>query len=259
MSKLVGKIRYVAGLILDYNNWQSIVLARLRKKRVREVRLRNGLIIIGGKDSLIESLTNEIFIRNIYNPRFLPIHEGDTVIDIGANIGVFGVYAAYKGAKRIIEIEPLQRNIIRIKKNFSINRFAKPTILEAAVSDRNGFERLYLGDLDSHNLLFRDNPKKFGLDANIGVKTITLNEVIRKYFIQHVDFLKIDCEGGEGSIVSSTRYLVWKKIDKVAIEYHDNISSLSHRQIAKKLTHLGFQTKVVISDQFFGYIYAWKK
>ncbi|MCX6704406.1 MAG: FkbM family methyltransferase [Candidatus Woesebacteria bacterium] len=259
MIKLAGKMPYVLGLIHNYRNWQLIIINRFQKKRIKEIRLRNGLTILGGKDSLIEGLINEIFVQKVYNPEFLPIHEGDTVIDIGANIGIFGVFAASKGAGRIIEIEPFPENIIRIKKNFSINKMSMPIILKAAVSDNNGTEKLFLGDLDSHNLLFKNNPKIIGLEKYIRVKTVTLNEIIQKYFIKRVNFLKIDCEGGEGSIIASTLPPVWEKIDKVAIEYHDNVSTISHQQIVKKLTRLGFQTKVVISDLLYGYVYAWKQ
>ena len=259
MTKITGKVSYVLGLMSNYSNWQSIILNRLLKKRIKEIRLRNGLIITGGKDSMIEGLIDEIFIHKVYNPEFLSINKGDLVIDIGANIGVFGVFAASEGAGRIIEVEPFPGNIKRIKKNFSINKMSTPIILEAAVSDKNGTDDIFLGDLDSHNMLYKDSRKIFGFEKHIRVKTVTLNEILQKYSIKHVDFLKIDCEGEEGAIMESTFPSSWKKIDKVAIEYHDNTSVISHQQIVKKLSRLGFRSKVAVSDRLYGYIFAWRK
>ena len=51
-------------------------------------------------------MTYEIFIKNIYLPDYLSIGENDIVIDIGANIGLFSLFAAKYTKNKIFAIEP---------------------------------------------------------------------------------------------------------------------------------------------------------
>lgn len=255
---LVGKINYVSYIIKNYPEWFLIFVNKLLKKGITKLRLRNGLIILGGKRSLILDIADEIFLQKVYNPKFMSIHRGDTVIDIGANIGIFCLYSALKGAKNIYACEPLPENIPLINPNFQVNKFIHPVIIETAVTNKKGERRLYLGDTDSHGLLFNhDYKKKF--TKFIKVPTTTLRQIILTHKIKKVDFLKVDCEGCEGLIIVSTPISILKKIDKIAIEYHNGVSRYSHDDIVDKLKKGGFQTKLKVVDRFLGYIYAWRK
>jgi FkbM family methyltransferase len=256
-SNLNGKIKYILEIIQNYNDWYLIFIDRFVNIRVREIHLRNGTIVTGGKKSLILDLIDEIFIKKVYNPKSMKINAGDTVMDIGANIGIFSLYAARQGARNLFSIEPLSQNISLIKTNFKINKINKPKIIKAAVSDKKGIKKLYIGNLDSHGLLFdRNFRQKF--TKFVEVPTLTLKEIIYINKITQINFLKIDCEGSEGEIIKSTKKDVWQKIDKIAIEYHDDVSTLSHREIVEKLKSVGYKTEVKVTSDFFGYIYAWK-
>lgn len=256
MINLIGRLGYIVNLIKTYSTWYEVLLGRFMGKPLKGVKLRNGLYIISGEKSLVTDLVDEIFIKEIYTPKFLRIEKGDTVVDVGANLGAFSLYAAQNGAKNIIDVEPLPQNISLIKRNFHINKFSLPQIEGIALSDKKGFAKLYLGDLDSHNSLFDHNFLNTKFEKYIRIRTATLKDVLDKENIKHVDFLKIDCEGSEGQIVASTPIAVWKDIDKVVIEYHDGVSLLSHEEISAKLKKAGYTVRIKKSDDFFGYIYA---
>ena len=178
---LKGKINYILEIIRNYKDWYLIFFKRLFKIHTKKVYLRNGIVAIGGTKSLILDLIDEIFIKRIYNPDFMCINIGDTVMDIGANIGIFSLYAAKQGAKKIYAIEPLSQNIPFIKSNFKINKLKVPNIDNVAISDKIGIGKLYLGDLDSHGLLFDHNfKKKFSKYKE--VKTLTLNKIFNSLF-----------------------------------------------------------------------------
>ena len=57
--------------------------------------------------------------------------------------------------------------------------------------------------------------------------------------IERINFLKMDCEGAEGLILSSTPIDYLKKIEKIAMEVHYN-SSLNYSQIQSLLESAGF-------------------
>ena len=54
-------------------------------------------------------------IRPSYN--MLDIQEGDVVLDIGANIGAFSLYAEQQGATKIYSYEPDSDNFFILEKN----------------------------------------------------------------------------------------------------------------------------------------------
>lgn len=254
---LIGKINYIHEIVFNYSDWPLIFLNRLRNVFTNKIHLRNGIVIEGGAKSLVLDLSSEIFINKIYNPMHMSVNSDDTVVDIGANIGVFSLYAAKHFAKNIYAIEPMFENIYRINNNFEINNLSKPTVINAAVSDKNGFAKLYLGDLDSHGLLFDHNHKqKFTMYQK--VKTMTLDKIVFLYKIKRINFLKIDCEGSEGEVIKSIKDKTWKIIDKIAIEYHDGVSTLSHFEIVERLKMNMYNVEIAKTGELFGYIYAWR-
>jgi len=105
----------------------------------------------GVGDKLIVNLSNDVKIySDIFSPRELQggesyedkvkkiflenIHEGNTVVDVGAKIGEFSLIAARKVGPngKIISIEPFRQSLTRLRENFILNKFNNFTILELA-------------------------------------------------------------------------------------------------------------------------------
>jgi FkbM family methyltransferase len=258
LSNLIGKFRYISHIMRDYPKWYLIFWGRLTKKPIIKLKIKNNLIIVGGKRSQILDISDEIFVHKVYNPKYMALVPNATVVDIGANVGIFSLYATMKHAEKIYAIEPLLENIHKIEENFKLNKMAKPEIIRCAVAKRSGVNRLYLADFDSHGLLFNHNHKKtYTKYTRVPVDTLT--GLIQKRGINHIDFLKIDCEGSEGEIVCSTPPYIWSKIDKVAVEYHNEVSKYNGLDINNRLKKMGYQTRVKSIDPYLGYIYAWRK
>ncbi len=255
---LVGKIDYLLKTVNSYRNWYVVFYDRIFGSKTNHLSLRNGLEIYGGSESTIADLVWEIFIQKVYTPGFIKVKKGDVVMDIGANIGVFSLYAESRGVKKIYVVEPFPENVRMISKNFLANSLSEPIIIQTAVSNENGKRKIYTGDLDSHGSLFQ-NLSDSNEKSYIYVSVCTLKNIFTKHRINHVDFLKIDCEGSEGNIIGSIKKDTWKKIDKISIEYHDKVSSLSHRQIENVLKKNGFDTFLVETGSSYGYIYARKQ
>jgi len=251
---LSGKYRYISHILSYYPSGLKILIKqRLLGKPITSVKLRNGLVILGRKTSLLVDVIDEIFFRKGYTPKFLPIESGDVVVDIGANVGVFSLLAATRGAGKIYALEPLSNNARLININFKENNLPEPVVVQAAVADKIGKARFYLGKSDPHGSLLKE-----GFRKNIEVSTLTLGSIISKYRLKKVDFLKIDAEGSEGKIVMSTPPEVWKKIRKVSLEYHDDMSPVKHEDLNKRFQRLGFKTRLTFDGSPYGYIYAWR-
>lgn len=199
-------------------------------------------------------MVKEICFKKVYNPKGFEINEGDVVVDIGANVGVFSIFAAGKTKNKIIAFEPLPETFEVLKKN--TRKFKNVKCFCEAVSGKEGREKLYLdGDYKVGILFDRNIHGK--LTKNVMVKTTTLQNIFLKNKLKRIDFLKIDVEGSEGVILRSTPASYLKKIDKIAMEFHDNVSCLKHEEIIKLLNNAGFETELNWQKgSFFGYIYA---
>lgn len=131
------------------------------------------------------------------------VREGHTVVDIGANIGIYTLLAArlVGPAGKVYAFEPEPGNFELLKRNVAANDYKNAVLVNKAVADNTALARLALTAQGSggHSLSnFR------GAAAFEAVETVSLDD----YFGgsgQRIDILKIDVEGGEMSIFSGMR------------------------------------------------------
>jgi FkbM family methyltransferase len=136
----------------------------------------------------------------IYNIRKY-LNEGDTFIDVGANIGYISAIATNivgkKGEIHSFEPVPLYFNkLIKLKKinnqfSIHINQCAlgnkkRNTFIYQTKYDRIGDNTMILKFLKSNNV-----------DKKINIKEIRLDEYITKNSIKNIKLIKIDVEGYE--------------------------------------------------------------
>ncbi len=73
-----------------------------------------------------------------YENDFVKLFKDDTVIDAGANLGLFSLFSIQKGAKRVYAFEPQKKVLEMLKKNITLNNLEKlVTILPLGLSDKN--------------------------------------------------------------------------------------------------------------------------
>ncbi|MEO8953774.1 MAG: hypothetical protein ABI396_18180, partial [Ktedonobacteraceae bacterium] len=80
--------------VMQCQNWFEIAMPIAAHKTPARVMLKNGIRFDSG--AIYWPDVWAIFYQGIYTPHYLPIERDDVVVDIGANIGVFTVYAATK-------------------------------------------------------------------------------------------------------------------------------------------------------------------
>lgn len=127
------------------------------------------------------------------------LEKDDVVVDLGANVGFFTDYAASK-AKKVIAIEGSPEIFSCLVKNTK--------------EDYNNIEYLNANIVSSNDLkssTWSDNPTKIN---------IFIEDIFKFYNLNKIDFLKIDIEGGEYSLIETIDKSLLKKINKIAIETH---------------------------------------
>ena len=130
------------------------------------------------------------------------VKKGDTVFDIGANVGKVSLILARQvgDAGKVYSFEPEQNNFELLKKNIEINNLKNVTPLKYAVTDKNEKTLLKVsGACTTHQVCNDTN------DATQEIETISLDEYFKD---QKIDFMKIDAEGSEPKIINGMKNIV---------------------------------------------------
>jgi FkbM family methyltransferase len=144
------------------------------------------------------------------------------VLDLGANIGVFTVYAVTSGPEvRVYAYEPWPEFGVLLLDNVRLNRKDEAVcFFDRAVASESGIRTLDLGG--GSTFFF---PTFIGASelrsGSVQARTITLEEIIDSNQLSQVDFLKMDCEGAEYEILYSTRSSYLQRIRQIRMEYHN--------------------------------------
>lgn len=125
------------------------------------------------------------------------IREGDTVVDVGANIGLWVMGAAKRAGEsgKVHAIEPIPDNYSRLVSNLELNGLGSVETAKIAIADRSGRSTMFRPDYDNsgHPTLAR----REGVEHPIEVEALTLDEYCSRSGIEKLDFLKVDVEGAE--------------------------------------------------------------
>ena len=156
-----------------------------------------------------------VFIKEDYGK----LKPENIVVDIGANIGVYSLYAAYLGAKKVYAYEPNKNAYEVLLQNITNNSLEDVIIPQnMAISDTNNKTVKIPSASSPLNQIIandNDNIENYDLINTINVKTIIANNEI-----EFIDVLKIDCEGCEYSVFFNMKKSTFLKIGNIRMEYH---------------------------------------
>ena len=222
-----------------YRNWRELASARAAKEKPRRALLRDGTSFEAPEGVNVLRVVTPVFHRRVYAPPGLELRPDDCVVDVGANIGAFAVWAAQRTSGRVLAIEPHPANAEFLRRNLRANGAARAVVEECAVADASGVLPLFLGRSGTtHQLFGRDHAQATG--ESLEVRVATLPELLAKHGIERVDFLKLDCEGAEGRILPALPDALFAGLRAVALEFHDDASPLSHGELQRLLESRGF-------------------
>jgi FkbM family methyltransferase len=151
--------------------------------------------------------------------------KGGSFLDVGANEGLYSLIAAktVTNSGRVYAVEPQERLWPVMLKNAALNQFFNITIIPYAIGNSEGLETIILmpttntgasGLVKGASILEKVRRKQ-------SVRIVKLDRVVRELGLETVDFLKIDVEGFEHSVLMSGRESLSRQMFRsIMVELH---------------------------------------
>lgn len=167
-----------------------------------------------------------------------PVRVDDRfIVDAGANVGMFTIYAARKApGARIGAIEPFPSTFERLERAAASNKLTGVTCLKAALGRESGEALMPTDEMGSQ---FRQVVTG-GCATALAVRVMSLGEALESLNLDRVDLLKMDIEGGEyPSLLHATPDVLWR-IGRICLEYHPS-DNCTFTDLAEHLKNNGFR------------------
>lgn len=171
----------------------------------------------------------DVVLNQINQDRFYdPFFEGKqdlTILDLGANIGLFSLYA-HDSAKVVYAVEPTPGHFIKLKE--MTKNYDNIYPINVALNDKDEEVEFYISD---SNTTMNSLANRYG--TRIIIPGMTLQSILNEHKIDVVDIVKCDIEGSEMiAITDETLSPVKDKIKFWFLEVHaTNFDIDKNRQI----------------------------
>lgn len=235
--------------VLERHTYRHRMAAMLETLAEREPQLRAwpGEVRDGTTDA---DVLREVFEEDVYRARDL-IRPGDVVVDLGANVGMFSVWAAQRGA-RVRAVEPFSENLQQLGANLeAAGVFADVEVVPAAVGAAVGLAKVEPGPGANRSggarVVEADPSEQEGL-----VQVLPLRKLLEG--LDEVAFLKVDVEGYEHAAIAWTPTEDLERVRAMAIEFHPGEPSTLGR-IVEHLSE-SHHVEVLGAASRGGYVYA---
>ena len=160
--------------------------------------------------------------KNYYQDFVKP--EDKNILDLGANVGLFALYVT-PWAEKIVCVEPTPSHF-NLLKDLTKN-FKNIDCTQSAVSNETGKIIFYTSTSNTtmNSLIPRDG----GFFEVDGYK---LKDLIEKVGFEKVDFIKMDIEGSEYTVLDEeTIKYIGENIPKILIEFHGDPRNTKYANI----------------------------
>ena len=206
-------------------------------KKIKEVLLR----LLGQRAYL--KLTSKLFFLYFYNgwlrnnPSYYThyfvkqfISKGDTVIDIGANLGYYSVrFAKLVGpAGKVYSVEPIELYRSVLQQN--ISPYKQVEIFPYALGETNGVIKMGNPSTDKHRhgLMRVINEKEQQDDGQV-YEVAMKNPVELFGALQRIDYIKCDIEGYEVPVIPAMKSLISRHRPFIQVETDGDNKFIIHR------------------------------
>lgn len=176
------------------------------------------------------------------------LKEGDSFLDIGANIGWYTILASTIVGEhgRINSFEPRATTFRYLAESIALNGLnGLATVHNCGLSDHEGVAYI-------NNAVDTDNPGgSFVSEGALGgMESFPISlRTLDSYNFDKVDFIKIDVEGSEPKVFAGGAELIRRDMPIIMAEVNDaalrNVSNVSGNEMIRFFVDLGYQAQIL--------------
>ena len=188
------------------------------------------------------------------------IQEGDVVLDLGGNIGVFAHRAETRGASKVISFEPITPTFNCLSKNAG----PKTIVYKNAVGYENKFVEFKIHTDFTHiggGTSINDWVENRNIIHSETVYLININDIFESYD-RTINFMKIDIEGGEVDVLTNITDENLTSLRCLSAEFHkgNDEFEIFQTNFINRMNSLGFNHFVLYhGDGDLRTLNFWKK
>ena len=171
----------------------------------------------------------------------------DVLVDVGANVGMYTVWAAKTRGVRVFAFEPESQNFALLNRNILLNGLGNQVNAYClAMSDVAGLSQLHLSQFmaggSCHSLGekvdFKHEPMRPAFSQ--GCVSARLDDLVASGTVPEPDHIKIDVDGFEPKVIAGAQRIIeGGKLRSMLIEVNQNLAD--HQRMVAGLNALGYQ------------------
>ena len=167
---------------------------------------------------------------------------GDVVVDVGANVGLYGVLAARAvgPAGRVLCFEPNPETAAHLRRHVQMNGVGNVTVVEKGVGAGPATLRLAAsgwGDSGKFSLL----PPKTAPAVTYDVAVVALDAELAEREVDHVDVVKVDVEGFEMEVMAGAWGTIERDRPVLVLELAPGRYGAEAARATERLVGLGYR------------------
>jgi FkbM family methyltransferase len=174
------------------------------------------------------------------------LNENEVLWDVGANIGVFSLYAALGGKNKVLSIEPSAESYSTLNANIRLNNLEEYIdALCFAGSEETNLLQLHMKDPSSgasHNSIGSSSNQfgEFDVNGKQSVIAISLDDLDQIAGIASPNHIKLDVDGKEPEILSGATKVL-KKVNSLLVEIEGKNLSEKLESIENSIAESGLR------------------
>lgn len=178
--------------------------------------------------------------------------NGKVLLDVGANTGSFSLISKFLDCYTYA-FEPQSKVCKILESNIKLNKLEKKTtIIKVALSDKKSNSKLKLKIPNSNSGLASIGEVNANDKVKFEeVKVSSIDEVVRDYNIENVDFIKIDVEGFELNVLKGALNTISNYKPELLVEYSKTYQcGYSPLELVRLLKKINYKIEILNSEDF---------
>ncbi|MDP6409940.1 MAG: FkbM family methyltransferase [Planctomycetota bacterium] len=190
----------------------------LRSYRETEISLEDGLRLFARAGTHDEVVKREIWDERIYPIDEVELAAGDSVVDVGAQIGAFSLLAS-RMPVTVFAYEPSPMNYALLERNVAANGLEDRVHAFPLAVQRPGVRELLLSQSYTNT---GGHTSMCDLGPCRRVEAVSLDVVLARHGLDRCQVVKIDTEGAEYDIVYGCPPATLDAIENLFAEVHEH-------------------------------------